>query len=290
MNTKRARRVVGELLFWGVVIAFLVFATSRLRSVERERRVTDLEIIITDSEAKSFITADSVTTLLRESGLYPVGQRVDSISLKDIKELVGRLDYATNVETHINFDGRLTISLAQHSPYVRIYTDNGYDFYLSEGLVVLPIQDHKVLNLPIVTGTLPLHFDRDFTGDVRDVPSEGEKNYEENCNFLSKLINFVNLTENSPKYRGEIVQIRATTRSQSATEGWQEPTFEIVPRKGDYVVEIGTLESVEVKLDKWLKFAEARVVELSDGVLNVEYESQAVWKDLNHNTKKSKKR
>lgn len=288
MNTKRVWSIVGELLFWGVVVGFFVVAGTRLHSTERERRVQRVEVVITDSLSKGYLATADIHTLLQESGLNPVGKSVDSIRLKDIKSLIEGVDYATEVNTYVDFRGNVTIELSQLVPKVRIKTSDGHDFYLTDGLVVLPIQEGKVLNLPIVTGTLPLPFDKGFTGDIASLAGEGKKNYEENYNFLSKLIKFVDLTENNPKYRGKIVQITATSRSQKSDGEWREPTFEIVPLEGNYVVRLGTIENMEAKLQRWQRFVEAKVVTLSGGTLSVEFEGQAIWKPLATEKKKRK--
>lgn len=289
MNTKRVWSIVGELLFWGVVVVFFVVAGERLRTTERNRRVTEVEVILTDSLTRGYLSAAEIHTLLRESGLNPVGKSVDSVSLREIKSLVEGVDYATEVNTYIDFNGKITIELSQLVPKVRIKTSDGYDFYLTDNLVVLPIKEGNVLNLPVVTGTLPLPFEKGFTGDIGMLAAEGKKNYEENYNFLSKLTKFVDLTENGSKYRGKIVQITATTHSTNGTTEWHEPTFEIVPLEGNYVVRIGTLDDAEAKLQRWQRFAEARVVELSGGTLSVEFEGQAVWKPLPEQNKKRNK-
>ena len=44
-------------------------------------------------------------------------------------------------------------------------------------------------------------------------------------------------------------------------------------------VQLGPLENVEAKLDRWVRFVKAGVVNLDGGgTLNVAYEGQAVWK------------
>lgn len=290
MDKKRVKRIIGEVLFWGAVVTFFVFATTRLRTIERSQRVTAVEVIVTDSLQRGFIEPATILTLLQESGLNPLGMLVEEVSLRSIKSKVESIDYVTDVSTYCNFEGKVTISLSQHSPRVRIISDQGHDFYLTDKLIVLPIKEHISLNMPIVTGTLPLPFEKDFTGDVRSLVEEGEKKYEENCNFLSKLIKFVDLTEQNSKYKGKIVQIIVTTPSEVGNGQWREPVVEFIPREGNYLVRLGKLEDVEAKLSRWRQFVEARVVELNDGVLNVEYEDQVLWKETTKGKKGNKKR
>ena len=71
----------------------------------------------------------------------------------------------------------------------------------------------------------------------------------------------------------------ATQGAHSAHARASEPTVELIPRRGNYSVQLGPLENVEAKLDRWVRFVKAGVVNLDGGgTLNVAYEGQAVWK------------
>lgn len=285
MKIRRVKRYIGEVLFWVAVVAFFVVASIRLHSTEQAQRVTAVEIEVRDSLKRGYVTPSVVHALLQESELYPVGKLVDEVELSKISDLIEGIDYITEVNTYCDFEGVVTVSCSQLTPRVRIRTNQGHDFYLTDELVVLPVQEHFSLNLPIVTGTLPLPFEADFTGNVKELEREEEKNYEENYNFLTKLIKFVDLTETDSKYRGKIVQIVVATPDTSDGK-WREPTVELVPREGNYLVKIGPLSDVEAKLARWERFVAARVVELDGGVLNVEYENQALWREKPKNKKR----
>lgn len=277
---KKIWRTVGNILFWGAVVAYLVWAFELREHAQQGRRVERMEVIVRDSLESSFITPATIINLVDEASENPVGKRVDSLNLGKINRLVEDFCFTARAITYVDYNNTLTVELTQREPLLRVCTDNGYDFYLTQGLYVLPIEPLASPNLPVVSGRIDFPFGTSFRGDLKEWLLGEEKKYKDCYNFLCKLINFVVLTESTPSYEGKIVQIVATPPKTKAPRGeFGEPHFKLIPRYGDYVVEIGSLDDVEAKLYRWSRFAEAQVVDMSaGGILNVEYEGQALWK------------
>ena len=92
-------------------------------------------------------------------------------------------------------------------------------------------------------------------------------------------INFVRLVESRPEWGGNIVQIVAEREGAKAGSKAPRTTIRLVPRKGNYTVLLGTLDGIEAKLNRWVRFVEAGVVNLNEAnTLDVSYEGQAVWR------------
>lgn len=283
-------KIVGTTIFWCVVVAYFVCA-SRLRAkTERERRVERVEVVVKDADQRGFITPEKVVGILHSEGLDPVGRSLDSVDLATINKAVESYCFTERSITYVDYEGTLTIEVTQRAPLLRVRSDEGYDFYLTRGGYVLPVEQGYSLNLPIVTGSLEVPFGKSFEGDIREWLSEGEKKYRENYNFLSKLINFVVYLEENEWQGGECVQINLVSPRKVADKAsYNEPHIELVPRTGDYLVEFGKLDQVEEKMYRWRRFVEAKVVDMKGGTLNVEYEGQALWRAAKQ-AKKTKKK
>ena len=103
----------------------------------------------------------------------------------------------------------------------------------------------------------------------RDMQKKLLKRYED---FL-KLINFVKYIEEDSFWRAEIVQIVASTMSSG------DVRLELIPRTGRHIVQFGTLDDAEAKLDKLLAFYEKGLKNIGWGVyrtISVEYKGQVV--------------
>lgn len=279
--------MVGEVFFWALVAGFFVWVGLLRTRSEESRSVREIRIVVCDSLERQFVTPEKIMELLGE--LEIVGSGLEEVDLAGINTLVESYSFVSHARSFVDYDGTLTVELYQRKPVVRIISNQGHDFYLSRDMFALPVQPHATLNLPIVTGEIPLPFQAGFSGNIYDKERMEEKNYEENCNFLYKLINFVDLTEQSDEWRGEFVQFRAVGGTQKADkQDFREPSFELTPRRGDYILEIGTVDDAEAKLQRWKTFMEASVVDTKGGVLCVEYDNQVLWKSPKAE-KKSKK-
>lgn len=276
---RRIWRIVGTVLFWCAVVAFFVAASLLRREKESSRRVVRVDVRVEKSRNDGFLYPELVVGLIENAGLNPIGMVVDSLNLAAINRVVEEYCFTERAITYVDYEGTLTVEVAQREPLMRVRTTSGYDFYLTRDLYVLPADPTVALNLPIVTGELWLPFGKSFTGSLREWIGEGEKKSKECYNFLCKLTNFVLLTEERSDLQGKFVQMELKKpRRKSAKDAFQEPHLELVPREGGYILEFGALEDVEAKLYRWRRFCEARVVDMTKGRLCVEYEGQALWR------------
>ncbi len=267
-------------------------AAGLLRSKkESERTVESVRVIVRDADERGFITPELVLGIIDGEGLDPVGLSVESVDLARINSAVEEYSFTERAITYVDYSGRLTVEVTQRKPIVRICTDEGYDFYLTRDLYVLPVLPYVKVDVPIVTGSASIPFAKGFEGAAKEWYDGSKKNHPENYNFLLKLTNFVTFTEKDAWLKGNVVQIVLVAPSASSSQkGYCEPKVEVVPREGGYIVAIGRLEDVEAKVERWRKFVEAKVVNLEGGRLNVEYEGQALWKAPQPTAKKNRKR
>ncbi len=277
-NWKKIWRVVGAVLFWGGLVAFFV-ATSILRhDNEQARRVERMEIVVKDSLQRRFVTPEIIRSLIVEEGIDPVGKRVDSVDLVAINRTVEGYCFTAGAITYVDYSGTLTVELTQRKPIARVCT-RGYNFYVTEDMYVLPTRPHASLNLPVISGELDLPFGASFRGSLEEWFGGEEKKSSKSYEYFRKLINFVVFTEESPEYAGQFVQIAVIEPSaKSSAKRPTEPRVELVPRHGNYTVELGHLEDVEQKLYRWRRFVESGAVNLEGGRVSVEYDGQVVWK------------
>lgn len=289
MSGNRFWRVCGEVLFWCLVAAFFVWVAILRNESKAQRTINDLEVVVYDSQEMQFVTTQSVISLLESAEINPIGTNSHSLDLMAINDLVESLSFVSEARSFYNHSGVLTIEIHQRKPVARVITSQGHDIYLSKDMCSLPVQGGTPLNLPLITGDVPLPVEVGFVGSLRDESLRAKKNYEENYNFLYKLINFVELTEQTPAWRDSFVQIVATQSPQSAeSQLFMEPNFELIPRQGDYTLEIGTLDNASEKLLRWEKFIRASVVDTTGGVVNVEYDNQVLWRAPKSDKKKTK--
>lgn len=283
--SKRVWNIVGRVVVWLLLVAFLVAAGILRHNNELARRVEKFEVVVADSTEQSLVSADELTLLINSEGVNPVGRNIDSMGLLAINNLAKAHPLVATARTYANYDNTVTLEVRQREPVVRFATNNGDHFLVTADLHILPIRNYVALDLPIVTGDIILPFPKGFEGNLHGWISANKKNNDKNYLFIDKLTNFVRYTEHAPWLKDKIVQIEVKQRGSGAS---QTAVVELIPREGNYVVALGPLTNINDKLDRWKKFVEAQVVELNNGVLLLEFDNQAVWRPLHQETKKKK--
>ena len=107
----------------------------------------------------------------------------------------------------------------------------------------------------------------------QDAEREKQKKLLKRYEDFLKLINFVKYIEEDSFWRAEIVQIVASTMSSG------DVRLELIPRTGRHIVQFGTLDEAEAKLDKLLAFYNQGLKNIGWDVyrtISVEYEGQVV--------------
>ena len=276
---KKVWKIIGIIVMWLAIVAFFVGAALLRHHNEEGRKVEVLRVEVVDSAEVPLVTAEKITEAIKHEGLMPTGRPIDSVSLLAINNLVEGNCFVRSSQTFVDYEGVLTVRLTQRKPIVRVITNGGDDFYLTANGHLLPTPQGVAIDLPLVTGDITLPFPRGFEGNMVAWAKVNEKNSDKNYIILLKLINFVRLVESRPEWGGNIVQIVAEREGAKAGSKAPRTTIRLVPRKGNYTVLLGTLDGIEAKLNRWVRFVEAGVVNLNEAnTLDVSYEGQAVWR------------
>ncbi len=255
---KRGVRIIGVGIVWGAVIGYLLFAGGVLREQGAQNLCHDLHVEVSDSAQYGFVTASLVRTWLTSSPHNPLNRPIDEIDLWALEKNLRERGYIANAQVYIARDGVLQVRLTQRHPMLRLMTRDGYNCYITEDLYVLPAQRYEVAYVPILSGVADLPFPKDFIGPLAQLPAATSKKTPQNYIFVTNLINFVKSLQQDDFWRSQILQIDLITTN--VTEGNERsaqdsaPQIRLVPRMGEQVILLGTLENYEEKLAKLWTF------------------------------------
>ena len=124
-----------------------------------------LDVRVLDSLERRFIAKEDVEKWLdTEYGAY-TGQRLDSVNLAKIENLILNHSAVKTCEAWLTDDGTLHIQLTQRQPVVRFDTgSNGY--YSDADGFIFPLQARGSVDVPVIDGHLPLQVTRGFKGEL----------------------------------------------------------------------------------------------------------------------------
>lgn len=272
---KRILNIALSVTVWTGLFVYLVVAARMCERENSELELTGVRVVVADSAKHKIITPGMVKLWLSREGIDARGKKVAELDTEAIRQMVLGHLYVKDARVYTNLRGELTVELTQRRPIMRVNTYNGYNFYVTDDNYILPLQSHEVLYVPVVTGVFVPPFERGYVGSLDALTEDGKK-LSENSLFLSKLINFVQIIGKDDFWTSEIVQINVLG---GEGVGSKEPRIEIVPRTGNHLVTLGTLDGAEDKLARLLLFyRRALRYEGWDGCsrINVEFENQVI--------------
>jgi cell division protein FtsQ len=164
------------------------------------------------------MTETKVISILRKENLDPWGQKLSTIDLAQIERALEKHPAVRDVECYKTTAGNLKINIWQKKPLFRVMSGT-YNYYIDRERGEIPPASDFVAYVPIVTGAVNKQF------------------------ITNELFDFVVFLHNDPFWRAFIIQINVCKDNE----------IELVPRLGNQVIFLGTLDGYEKKLDDLMK-------------------------------------
>ncbi|WP_300287143.1 hypothetical protein [uncultured Alistipes sp.] len=240
-----------NVLTWTAIFVYMIVVSRYSGRCRSERTCRSVEVRVLDSAERNFISPAMVRAWFETERIPLVGQELSSINTLELEALVRRRGFVKTARVYTSLDGRLHVELTQRKPVMRMSSVEGYDFYVTEDDCILPLQRQCVAYVPVVTGRFRPPFRRGYVGPLDSLAGNEEKKVDKNYSFLVKLINFVKFVDNDAFWKAFVVQINVDDGGSDSAEG---PSVEIVPRAGNQIVRLGSLDGYREKLDKLLSF------------------------------------
>ncbi len=276
---KKILRILALILFWGAAGYYVVWSLQESGRAAEQIVVDRMEICVTDSTSMHIITKEMVRQWIIDAGLNPEGRPVESVNTAAINDIITANPFVASVKSYVDFNGLASITVSQREPIFRVCTTDGYSFYYTRDGHIVPTTPYSSHYVPVVSGQFELPFAEGFTGELSSFIEEEKKNSDKSYLFLCKLINFVRYVSDDDFWDSEIVQINVMSNGNGAGADGKEPEVELIPRIGNNVVLMGTLDNFKDKLDRLKAFyLYARNWNGWDegGVLNLKYDNQIV--------------
>ena len=208
------------------------------------KKCENIHLIVSDYDDFKFVSDNDVRVQLQNSGVYPVGKLHSDIDLTEMEESLMKLNMVKSVKCYFATNGDVNVSVTQRVPVFRVKED-GRDYYIDNERKRMPTSIKFSAYVPIVTGNVNFEF------------------------AASELYDFVVYLQSESRWRSAFTQVYV----------YPENKVELIPRVGDFRIELGTLERYEAKLGKLEKFLKVLPKYHSwdkYSVINLEYKDQVV--------------
>jgi cell division protein FtsQ len=149
---------------WCGIVAYVVLA-SRHSDAERSKiTVLSVHAEVVDADQFGLITESKLSQWLAEGGGDFVGRTLGEVDTRAIERQLEGHDEVRQARVWVNLDGVLSVEVAQRQPIMRVWSSNGYRFWMTADNYILPDVGEFTARVPVVTGEIPFPFGVTETG------------------------------------------------------------------------------------------------------------------------------
>ncbi len=204
---------------WSAIAAYVVISTRHARQERAAIKVERLHIVITDTTR--VVTAEKVTSWLRESSIDPIGRSVDSADTRTIERRIASRPEVRHVSAWTDLSGNLTVRVVPRTPALRVLTANGYRFWFTDDGVILTDRGEFTALVPVVTGVIDFPFAPDAEGSYAQMQADLRLDYLDRFTALAAERQTLSARRSSIR-----ADIRATA-SSSPKRWWSQSRRQI---------------------------------------------------------------
>ena len=206
--------VLITLLVGGLVVVLAFVVPSN-----DTKKCENIHLSVTDYDDFKFISENDVQVQLQNSGVYPVGKLHSDIDLTEMEVSLLKLNMIKSVKCYFATNGDVNVAVTQRVPVFRVM-EEGRSYYIDNERKRMSTSIKFSAYVPVVTGNVNFEF------------------------AITNLYDFIVYLQSESRWRSAFTQIYV----------YPDKKVELVPRVGDFIIKMGSLDRYEAKLKKLDKF------------------------------------
>ena len=147
----KLRSVILSTIVVVLIMAGIITGLSVTKQLDNERVCTQLQIIVTDSAERQFVDKAELIRLLRTGGQYPVGKRLNTLSMDSIENIITAHPMVRKAECYPTAQNHIHVVLHQRVPLLKVVTESG-NYFIDTDRLPMPVRESVRTNVLIVSG------------------------------------------------------------------------------------------------------------------------------------------
>ena len=197
------------------VVGYLVVAVWKFSGQAEDRTCEGVRVEIIDSIPDGFITDDYIRSVLTRNKISPEGMKIREINLEQIEQLMLDESHVEHASCYYDAAGRLCIKVVPQQPILHVISQKGEDYYLSSTGLTMTTANFNV-DLCVATGNVTKKF------------------------ASERLLELARFIHDDLFWSEQIEQIHVVSPEE----------IELYPRVGQHVIELGTADNFQEKLNR----------------------------------------
>ena len=220
------------ILAWIGILVYTLLVLAMVNDSAREIPCQAISVRIQDSLENRFVSGHDVYSMVLSAYPKILGSSLGELHTGEIEKLVNKDPFIKTAEAFKSTDGTLSIYTSQRKPVVRIIDDKGGGFYIDSEGFTLPLSSFYTARVTVANGIgitdVPMGLDLDDYKTTRRYKTLWE---------VYKLASFIH---SSDFWNVQIEQVYVNSQGE----------FELVPRVGAHIIELGSYLNYEEKFNK----------------------------------------
>ena len=233
------KRSLNILLLIALVLVMMILLGF---AAEENRKLpcSQVQINIDYLGGQQFISPEVIKAKIENTVSEIEGLPMPDGKLGEIESVITGIPYVEKARVFQNIDGNLNVLITQRQPLIRVINSHNQSFYLARSGFMMPLSRDYTARVLVATGHIHAGYSS-FTNLLeKNEPDEISTN-EERLRELFQLGTFI---ESDPFWNAYIDHIYVT----------KDGEFELTPKNGAHVIELGDLDQLEEKFKKLMVF------------------------------------
>ena len=252
--------IVRYVISASVATAFIAGMCFLLHESREQRSlIACKELSVNFLDSLRFVSEQDIRDYLAGSYGEYIGQKLDSVGLAGIEEILESKSAVLNTEAWVSDDGVLHIDVTQRAPVLR-FQNGEKGFYVDDRGYILPLHHSYTAPVPVVNGNIPVKMEDGYKGEAGSV---------EERQWISGMLALNSFIANSKNWKGRISGIDVGSNG--------DIILTVDGRNESFV--LGNSSDIHAKFSKIEKYFDYILPDKGEGyykIVNVKYNKQIV--------------
>ncbi len=264
----RKLKKILTIVVWALLVAGAIVLFSFTDYEQSATPVKRIRVTVAYGQSDVLIIPAIVDTLIRKNRGELKGKPIDMINTAALANLIRSEPYVKKAEVYESHDGYLNIDVVQREPLLRIVNQYQEGFYLDRDGNALPLHSEYPAHVLVASGLIPYSFLKN--PKIKAQP-DGEAASKDS--LINRLFDLATVLSSDPAFRNMFDQVYVNEQKE----------FELVPKKGNHIVLLGSTDDLQEKLGKLLVFYSKGLNEIGWNkyqIINIKYKNQVICSKL----------